>query len=562
MRHLNRNLFLTSLALTALTVGAAQLGSVKGSAVFGRPLDLSVQVRLDSPIEDAANCFSAEVFQADNKFDAGRIRLDVIPAANGLDATVRVRSSTAVSEPWAKVILRSNCGAKVSRQYDFLTDFATDIPTSNMLAETSPSQPLTSTVNAANTATNSNDIVQAPISNWNIKRQQTKAKQTPQKTDVQITQAAVTQKKIKPVTPSAVIPIATKQTTAMVTDAVGQSRLKMETFELTDEHQVLLKLSSALVAPTGMRTPEEIQALAQATAVWRAINGMPAEVKATELPTTQATATTQPTTSAVQTPVTIPAMVNQKLADKSEFSNLLVYGLIGLLALTLACIAWLWSRVRKASRAGYGWLNESLEDKEIFDHEQTQFLPTNFHVDEIKPKLQEVEQEPLEPSFDGGIKFDDELKTPSMGTASSDEVFVEVVENEKLEVAAQSATAPKEKSVAKTKPQIPIVSSMPPHFDDPRFDERVLRTKKKNKDIAHEEPIVSSEKLMELVLADTPPKLRSVSAPSLDVIDKPSKDSPLNPAPTSVKDDPKGNLIDFDIFAEPEQLNKPTRFVR
>jgi hypothetical protein len=28
------------------------------------------------------------------------------------------------------------------------------------------------------------------------------------------------------------------------------------------------------------------------------------------------------------------------------------------------------------------------------------------------------------------------------------------------------------------------------------------------------------------------------------------------------KDDSKSNLIDFDFFAEPEPLNKPTRFIR
>jgi hypothetical protein len=259
-------------------------------------------------------------------------------------------------------------------------------------------------------------------------------------------------------------------------------------------------------------------------------------------------------------------MMNQKLAGKSEFSNLMVYGLIGLLALTLACIAWLWLRVRKTSRAGYGWLNESVEEEEMAEHEQTQFLNTNFYQDETKSKLQEVAQEPsdskLEPSFDTGTKVDDEPKTDSMGTAISEEVFVEVVENEKLEIPAPSSTAPKEKSITKTTPHAPIVSAMPPHFDDPRFDERVLRPKKKNRDIAHEEPIVSSEKLMELVLADTPPKLRSVSAPSFEMLDIPNKDAAPKTASTSVKDDAKGNLIDFDVFAEPEPLNKPTRFVR
>ena len=45
MRHLNRYICLTALLFTALTAEAVQSGLSKGSAVFGRPLDLSVQVR-------------------------------------------------------------------------------------------------------------------------------------------------------------------------------------------------------------------------------------------------------------------------------------------------------------------------------------------------------------------------------------------------------------------------------------------------------------------------------------------------------------------------------------
>lgn len=555
MRHLNRCLVITSLLFTALTVEAIQLGSVKGSAVFGRPLDLSVQVRLDAPAEEAANCFSAEVFQADNKFDAGRVRLDVTPAANGLDATVRVRSATAVNEPWAKVILRSNCGAKVSRQYDFLTDFATDIPAGNMLAEALPSANTQAATNAA--------IAEAPVSNWRVnraqersqERSQTKANASQQKPDTQTTKAPTTSKKVKPMTPTtAVAALGTKKTTDMVTDAVGQSRLKMETFELTDEHQVLLKLSTALVAPTGMRTPEEIQALAQATAVWRAINGMPAEVKATETPAVDVVAQAKPTVQAP--PATLPTLMNQKLAGKSEFSNLMVYGLIGLLALTLACIAWLWLRVRKASRAGYGWLNDSVAEEDIVDHEPTQFLHSNFYENETETPSQELQerQEPLEtveklePTFEADIEVKETLGATATTSTDADEIFVEVVEDEKPQVPT-SSTANNQ-----------IISPLPPHFDDPRFDERVLRTKKKNRDAVHEQPITSTAELMELVLADSPPKLRSVNTPAPVRDDKASAAKVAKTTPS--KDDTKGNLIDFDVFAESEPLNKPTRFVR
>ncbi len=554
MRHLNRCLVITSLVFTALTVEAIQLGPAKGSAVFGRPLDLSVQVRLDAPAEEAANCFSAEVFQADNKFDAGRVRLDVTPAANGLDATVRVRSVTAVNEPWAKVILRSNCGAKVSRQYDFLTDFATDLPAGNMLAETLPT---TNTQAAANAA-----IAEAPYSNWRVNRSQersqersqakAKAKASQQKPDTQTSKAPLTSKNVKPMPPiTAVAALGTKKTTDMVTDAVGQSRLKMETFELTDEHQVLLKLSTALVAPTGMRTPEEIQALAQATAVWRAINGMPAEVKATEPPAVDVVAQAKPTVQVP--PATLPSLMNQKLAGKSEFSNLMVYGLIGLLALTLACIAWLWLRVRKASRAGYGWLNDSVTEEDIVDHEPTQFLHSNFYENDTATPSQELQEpidtvEKLEPAFETETEVKETLGAAATTATDADEIFIEVVEGEKPQVSAAS--------IANNQ----IVSPLPPHFDDPRFDERVLRTKKKNRDAVHDQPIASSAELMELVLADSPPKLRSVSTPAPVLDDKPSATKVAKTTPN--KDDTKGNLIDFDVFAESEPLNKPTRFVR
>lgn len=60
MRHLNRYILITSLLVTTLTTEAVQLGSIKGSAVFGRPLDLTVQVRLDAPFDETANCYSAE----------------------------------------------------------------------------------------------------------------------------------------------------------------------------------------------------------------------------------------------------------------------------------------------------------------------------------------------------------------------------------------------------------------------------------------------------------------------------------------------------------------------
>lgn len=563
MRQLNRYLAISTLLFTALTTEAVQLGSAKGSAFFGRPLDLSVQVRLDAPSEEVANCFSAEVFQADNKFDAGRVRLDVLASANGLDAIVRIRSITAVSEPWAKVILRSNCGAKVSRQYDFLTDFASDTDNNNTLAEAAPLQPqvtasasiVTSplplapaipTISGVKTSRAAGEI---PVSNGSAKQLRAKAKSQELKSKTQIATLAPQQK----VKPEFTAGVTAKNTTGMLANAVGQSRLKMETFALTDEHQVLLKLSTALIAPTGMRTPEEIQALAQATAVWRAINGMPAAT-----PAAATVAPAEPTQSkapAVATaPMPLPTLMNQKLSSKSELTNMVVYGLVGLLALTLGCIVWLWLRVRQATHSGYAWLNDSKTRESGEDREPTPFLDKNSS----ETSVQEDEKHALidEPKTD---------PTPDLGSGIVNKVTTQEKTTQEEAVAEDLV-----QDIAKVQPiTVPVAvtekssfNSLPDRFDDPRFDERVLRDKKKDRDLALEKPIVSSADLMDLVMDDTPPKLRSVSspAPEPEPLEKPNVPAVTKTA--NSKDDGKSNLIDFDVFAEPEPLNKTTRFVR
>ena len=536
MRHLNRYIFIVSLLVTTMTTEAVQLGSVKGSAVFGRPLDLTVQVRLDAPFDETANCFSADLFQADNKFDAGRVRLDVQPAANGLDATVRVRSVTPVNEPWAKVILRNNCGAKISRQYDFLTDFA-EAPVNTAQADnsvTSPALPMPLSSTAISSASLPNIKTRSTATTLRGKQVENSAKSSLKKSSTDEAGASQKFKRTMQATSEMAKNVAATAVSA------GQSRLKMETFELTDEHQVLLKLSSALVAPTGMRNPEEIQALAQATAVWRAINGMPVEVQPAA---TVVTAETQ-----VKTPVSETAITKQatfttnklpKLTDVSEFSNLLVYGLIGLLALALACIAWLWLRVRKASRAGYGWLNESAANPAETGHEPTQFLPSNFHLTQIDG------QKISEPVLESDIEID----------MSADEN----VEALPIQNNGNSARTEIQEESAKPAADNKIISSLPTHFDDPRFDERVLRSKKKQRSDIHDKPISSSAELLDLVLADTQPKLRSVRTTSTEEqVSKPSISATSNTTP--VKDDPKGSLIDFEIFAEPIPAEKPSRF--
>jgi hypothetical protein len=592
MKHLHR--LLLAILLGAMQPGfAMQLGASKGSAVFGRPLDLTVPVRFDAPIEDPFNCFSAEVFQADTKFDAGRVRLDVTPAANGLDAVVRIRSNTAVIEPWAKVILRNNCGAKVTRQYDFLTDFVADMPAITSQTESVATHNLPGTNMAGNTAAVSNTLPpmpSAPVSNWSVKRAQSSAQASTQ-TNTQATNQASVQAPTKPrrtVKPIAVEPkptaiIAAPANALGKVEQMGQSRLKMETFELTDEHQVLLKLSTAMIAPTGMRTPEEIQALAQATAVWRAINGMPAVTAA---------AVTQPAPQPVNTAAVaaVQAKPTAIIKDgKHEFSNPIVYGLMGLLALTLACIAWLWFHVRRGTQPGYGWLDEKEMSEPLVQSDPTPFVQNSrnetafVQQDQIEERLEPINTE-LQPAAP--------LMTEAAFNASPIAVLKSIKETMTLQ---NNKTSFKNNTIEKETKEFSVANAperSPEHFDDSRFDEQQLITKF-NTSLVQDDVINALNESVDFVVPDATPKLRSVPSPVIPV----DAETELELTPTQTekaaaelaqasthllkkelpKELPKellkepskeqtiaskGNMIDFDVFADPIPLPKPSRFAR
>lgn len=122
-------------AVMAVLTGAAStghamtLGDLRGNAVIGRSLDVSVPVST-GPGEDVnASCLSAEVLQG----DAQRLRVSVTVSPETSSAVsvsmVRIRSAAAVDEPVVTVMLRSTCAGLTTRQYVLLSDFpAPDLP--------------------------------------------------------------------------------------------------------------------------------------------------------------------------------------------------------------------------------------------------------------------------------------------------------------------------------------------------------------------------------------------------------------------------------------------------
>ncbi len=128
MKFRNKILALTML-LAAGHSSALTLGRVRGAAVVGQALDLSVQVQLGA--DDTANslCLEADVFHADSRQDPNRVKIVVEPTQQASTVNARITSPASVDEPMVTIYVRAGCGQKISRRYVLLADFPSESAT-------------------------------------------------------------------------------------------------------------------------------------------------------------------------------------------------------------------------------------------------------------------------------------------------------------------------------------------------------------------------------------------------------------------------------------------------
>ncbi len=146
-------LFLSSLPVDALT-----LGDVRGLAIIGQPLDLSVQVRMDDDQDPSALCFEAEVFHGETRQNARQVRALAQATAAPDIALVRITSAAIVDEPIVSVNLHATCGQKTARHYVMLADF----PDASALAAVPLVTPTAATVKTDVAAARPEAAVPAP----------------------------------------------------------------------------------------------------------------------------------------------------------------------------------------------------------------------------------------------------------------------------------------------------------------------------------------------------------------------------------------------------------------
>lgn len=83
------------LLCAAVGAGAMTLGRVRGTALIGQPLDLSIQVQFDGEENASSLCMEADVFHADTRQDPARVKVSVGTTQQPQMATVRAESSCA-----------------------------------------------------------------------------------------------------------------------------------------------------------------------------------------------------------------------------------------------------------------------------------------------------------------------------------------------------------------------------------------------------------------------------------------------------------------------------------
>lgn len=106
---------------------ALTLGRVRGAALLGRPLDLSVPVQFAEDEDVSSACFKADVFYGDTPLESSRITVSAQPGAQANSQVVRVTSTADIDEALVRLTLRAICNPKASRSYTLLSDVASEL---------------------------------------------------------------------------------------------------------------------------------------------------------------------------------------------------------------------------------------------------------------------------------------------------------------------------------------------------------------------------------------------------------------------------------------------------
>jgi hypothetical protein len=100
---------------------------MRGAALIGKELDLSVQVQFAADEDLTDICFAADINYGETPVERSRITVSAQAGTQTNSQTLRVQSAARVDDAVVSVTLRTACGPKASRRYVLLSDVASEM---------------------------------------------------------------------------------------------------------------------------------------------------------------------------------------------------------------------------------------------------------------------------------------------------------------------------------------------------------------------------------------------------------------------------------------------------
>lgn len=322
LRSLSRSLAVL-LTGTVLAAQALTLGNVQGNAWIGMPLDLRIAFRADQDEALAAGCVSADIYYAEALQKAPRITVQA--------QTLRLQLPDVVTEPVVAIQIRSTCGASQMHRYVLLADLPPSISAPLVPLSTLPASAARSTVSNAAGVSGAAASPQRAVARTSAGKASASKPKAKSKTKSKKT--AKPQNKKKPKAK------ATRAAQKTITQP-AKSMLKLDPLEILSDRMDTLD-TAMVFAPTE-------DALMQS----RQIAALQADLKAMQ-------------DRAAKNDRSLLELRGQlQQAKGQQLPMALIYGLITLVLLCLAGLAWLWQRQRKSNvTANSSWWDHPTDDE-------------------------------------------------------------------------------------------------------------------------------------------------------------------------------------------------------
>jgi hypothetical protein len=309
-----------------LGVHAFTLGDLRGSALIGRALDVTVEVRAGDAEDVSASCLAADVYYSEARQIAPNVTVS-LPSAAATGWLVRVQLAEVVSEPIVTVLLRSTCGASNMRRYVLFADLPQAANVNLPNVDVAGPGSLQSATGASVGAIAAPVVVLLPQSE-NTTNKPGKPKLA--KTSATHKPNVKTGKPKKAAAGPAGSPdLSLKKETAR---PVGKSLLKLDPMErLSDRIDSLDSVMFFASTEDALKQTKQISNLETDMKALRALAAKN-DAKLLELRT--------------------------QLEQAQQIPSLLIYGLGALVVLSLAGFAWLWQRQRRGKSDGDAWWHD------------------------------------------------------------------------------------------------------------------------------------------------------------------------------------------------------------